>query len=307
LVIDYFLGQNPHLGDIGKFLIAWALLECEAVFSYGFNNNRREAPRGILASISNGQQLYNDNWYRFLIHKLVTGCRDAESLLNNKVTFITFNYDVSLEYQLFRGLSALQQFSGNDTIRRFFEGNRFIHIYGKVREDALAEPAPFNLGFIGGSLHGAPPEPNSATYSNDIESFFDTIYEASKGIRTIAPHEKTVEAAVECARRAIAEANCVYILGYGFDENNSSLLELQKSLELQNTNKTVLFTNFGDNNRVNKKAARVFFGNLRADWLLSDKPAISGDFRGSYLCEKSSRNVYDALAFDFDAPEEQLL
>jgi hypothetical protein len=46
---------------------------------------------------------------------------------------------------------------------------------------------------------------------------------------------------------------------------------------------------------------------IYADWLLSDKPAILGDFRGSYLCEKSSRNVYDALAFDFDAPEEQLL
>jgi hypothetical protein len=29
LVIDYFLGQNPHLGDIGKFLIAWVLLECK--------------------------------------------------------------------------------------------------------------------------------------------------------------------------------------------------------------------------------------------------------------------------------------
>jgi hypothetical protein len=206
-----------------------------------------------------------------------------------------------------RGLSALQQFSGNNTSRRlFFEGNRFIHIYGKVREDA-AEPAPFNLGLFGGGLLGGQREPNSATYSDDVKSFFDTIYEASKGIRTIAPREKTVEASVECARRAIAEANCVYILGYGFDENNSSLLDLHKSIELQNTNKTVLFTNFGDNNRVNKKAARVFFGNLRADWLLSDKPAILGDFRGSYLCEKSSRNVYDALAFDFDAPEEQLL
>jgi hypothetical protein len=43
LVIDYFLGQNPRLGDIGKFFIAWVLLECEAVFlKYGINNNRRE-------------------------------------------------------------------------------------------------------------------------------------------------------------------------------------------------------------------------------------------------------------------------
>ena len=45
LVIDYFPGQNPHLGDIGKFFIAWVLLEYEAVFiEYGINNNRRELP-----------------------------------------------------------------------------------------------------------------------------------------------------------------------------------------------------------------------------------------------------------------------
>src|SRR5260370_30374240 len=30
LVIDYFLGQNPHLEDIGKLCVAWVLLECEA-------------------------------------------------------------------------------------------------------------------------------------------------------------------------------------------------------------------------------------------------------------------------------------
>ena len=44
LVIDYFLGQNPHLADIGKLMIAWVLLECEAFYlRYEFNLNRREA------------------------------------------------------------------------------------------------------------------------------------------------------------------------------------------------------------------------------------------------------------------------
>jgi hypothetical protein len=56
---------------------------------------------------------------------------------------------------------------------------------------------------------------------------------------------------------------------------------------------------------VNKKASRVFFG--RPDRLLADKPAIMGGEADDYLCEKSVRNVYDALAFDFDSPEEHLL
>src|SRR5260370_7413410 len=43
LVIDYFLGQNPHLGDIGKFFIPWVLLEYQAIFlNYPINNNRPE-------------------------------------------------------------------------------------------------------------------------------------------------------------------------------------------------------------------------------------------------------------------------
>jgi hypothetical protein len=95
--------------------------------------------------------------------------------------------------------------------------------------------------------------------------------------------------------------------GYGFDENNSRLLELPDSLALSKTHKTVMFTNFGYHNLVNKKASRLFFGS--PERLLSDKPAILGTPTGTgdFLCEKSIRNVYDALAVDFDAPEEHLL
>ena len=42
LVIDYFLGNNPHLEEIGKLCIAWVILEREAVFAErGGNGNRR--------------------------------------------------------------------------------------------------------------------------------------------------------------------------------------------------------------------------------------------------------------------------
>jgi hypothetical protein len=316
LVIDYFLGQNPHLGEIGKFCITWVLLECEAVFlKYGINNNRRElllrtSDRADREKASSVQHLshYDDNWYRFLIHKLVTGCPDAQSLLNNKVTFVTFNYDVSLEFQLFQGLSAIAQFAQGNTVRQFFDGSRFIHIYGKMREDATAPPPPFDLDLLGGMTLGAPKaQPGPPQLWNAANTLFDTVYEASKGIRTIAPHEKTVGPAVESARRAIADANCVYILGYGFDENNSNLLKLPDSLALTKTHKTAMFTNFGDHNLVNKKASRLFFGS--PERLLSDKPAILGapSGTGDFLCEKSVRNVYDALAVDFDSPEEHLL
>ena len=68
-----------------------------------------------------------------------------------------------------------------------------------------------------------------------------------------------------------------------------------------------MFTNFGDHNLLNKKASRLFFGS--PERLLSDKPAILGtpSGTGDFLCEKSTRNVYEALAVDFDSPEEHLL
>lgn len=207
----------------------------------------------------------------------------------------------SLSYS--KGLSALEFFARNDVVKRFFEEERFIHVYGKVRENAIADPAPFKRGLV----EPATARP-SAPFFRDTTALFDTIYEASKGIRTIAPGEKkTEEPAIERAKHAIEDANCVYILGYGFDENNNKLLGLFDSLDLDKTNKVVLFTNFNDHNIVNKKASRVFFGNRQPDRLLANKPAIIGNQLDGYMCEKSIRNVYDALALDFDSPEEQLL
>jgi hypothetical protein len=181
LVIDYFLGQNQHLGDIGRFCIAWVLLEREAVFlpPSGWNVNRRGQTTPFPP----------DNWCRFLVHKLVTGCRDGESLLDNKVTFITFNYDVSLEFQLFKGLKKLAQFSTpDDLLARFFERNRFLHIYGKIRENPLTDPPALDFSLFDRS----PPQPGSPAQWTAVKTLFDAIYDASNPIHTIAPYEKSL-------------------------------------------------------------------------------------------------------------------
>ena len=113
-------------------------------------------------------------------------------------------------------MSAIAQFAEGNTVRQFFEGDRFIHIYGKVREDATAPPPSFDLDLLGGvTFGGAKPQPGPPQLWNSNNALFDT-----------------VDSVVETARRAIADANCVYILGYGFDENNSKLLLLPDSLAL---------------------------------------------------------------------------
>ena len=261
-------------------MIAWVLLECEAIYlKHGINNNRRELLIETFDHNSNNityiKATYADNWYRFLIHKLVTGCADGNDLLRNKVTFITFNYDVSLEYELYHSLKAISQFSEGNVIEKFFEGDRFLHIYGKIRQDFTSGIRKGLLDILARQIM----EPAFArtSFIETHKEFVDGLniaYEASKTIRTIAPYEKTTSTEIAKARKAIADASCVYILGYGFDDNNSKLLDLYHSLHIgqQAQGKTILFTNFNDHNVVNKKASRVLTGSPRA--MLTGMPGI---------------------------------
>lgn len=64
LVIDYYLGWNPDLQDIGRLLIAWVILECEHESRNGKNINRPTTERAP------------DDWCRFIIHQLAIHCRE---------------------------------------------------------------------------------------------------------------------------------------------------------------------------------------------------------------------------------------
>jgi hypothetical protein len=205
--------------------------------------------------------------------------------------------------KLLKGLSKLAQFSAEDVLARFFSGNRFLHIYGRIREDPLTDPPALDFHLFGGSQ----PQPGPPHLWTGAKKLFDSIYEASRAIRTIAPYEKIIDPdpTVEAAKAAITNASCVYILGYGFDPFNSTLLALPSYLALEKTHKTVMFTNFKNKNVINKNASRVFFGHR--DKILSNMPDVVGGEKDGYLCERSIRDVYGALADDFDSPEEHLL
>jgi hypothetical protein len=114
LLIDRFLALNPSLRPIGKLMIAAVILECEAA-----------------------TQQRDGGWYRFIIHKLLQGCRTSADLLQNNVRFVTFNYDASLEHHLFAALDATDILDRAD-VERFLEKDRIIHTYGCVREHVPA-------------------------------------------------------------------------------------------------------------------------------------------------------------------------
>jgi hypothetical protein len=274
LVIDYYLGWNSDLQNLGRLLIAWVILERE---SRGININR---PPGDQAK---------DDWCRFIIHQLAIHCRESKDLLCNKISFVTFNYDISLETNLHKGLAHIQMFDEKD-VATFLGGFRIIHMYGKVR-DVAATAAQVDW-----NVQGRDPR-ITTDYHLTMKTLLDVVYDASKGLRVIDPHDKgTDDAEIMIARAAIAGAQRIFILGYGFDEHNSSRLDLREHLRhtamAAQRDRRVAFTNFQDINQINKRVSNLFYDHPRA--FPPGGPAVQDRY------EKSVRNTYDALAMDFD-------
>lgn len=301
LVIDYFLGWNPKLQSVGRLLIAWVILECEQRYEKNHGNaNRREAllnsplePDRIRAN-NISLQKYKDNWCRFLIHQIAIDCNSSADILKNAVRFVTFNYDISLERALSNGLSHIELFHRED-IETFLTNDRIIHVYGKVRESTFE--SSHKLEWLRESL-----ETQNASWQRlaEYKHFLDQLYGSSRGIRVIDPDDKAAEQAlVQSATNAIENARHVYILGYGFDENNSVRLRLRDSLDSNKpTRLSVSFTNYGNVNRINKRASNLFFGNVAR--FSSNAPQV--EFGNQTYYEKSHRDVYEALELDFDLP-----
>jgi hypothetical protein len=317
LLIDYFLANNQELRGIGKLIVAWVILECETeYFSKGGNQNRIKILENSIIGSKQKEasdlkhQLRNngcpDDWCRFILHKLVTGWQENEKLGNNQVTFVTFNYDVSLETILQRGLRSFgkELISDQEISDLFDEKNqRFLHVYGKICADVRESRAYLSLE--------SPPN-NNVEQANllkmgHFQNWFDTAYEASKNLKLVGIHEKPEnKETIEKAKQALLAAKNIFILGYGFDAENNKLLDLPQATAAHRVNnKFIYFTNYENRNAINKRASHLFFD--RKDGFLDKYIRDLNDFhfspslasRRNYY-EKSIRDAYQALERDFD-------
>jgi hypothetical protein len=129
----------------------------------------------------------------------------------------------------------------------------------------------------------------------------DRYYYASLGLRTIDPHDKGLnQDSLQQAKDWVAEAEVIYILGYGFDSNNNERIGLDKIRNKKGL--SIMFTNYNNRNVINKAAGTLLCNNSRA---FLDGSTIHGyDYaQFSLYCEKSVRTVYEALDMDFEPLE----
>lgn len=180
--IDSFLARRAEFVDIGKHAIAAALLP-------------RESADRLL------NQDVGDDWYTYLLRRM-----DApwEDLPSNKISFVTFNYDRSLELCL---------------------THAFQHRYGKTQEEAMDMLQHFPIVHVYGSLGSLDPRnPGFVPYGGGgRERYHDCIQEAAAGLRIISEGRDESPELMQ-ARHLISKADALCFLGFGFDATNISRL-----------------------------------------------------------------------------------
>lgn len=186
--IDDFLEKRPEFMQIGKFAISYQLIQ-------------KEDPRAISRDTEG-------NWY-----ELLWKCMQAkvEDFANNEVSFITFNYDRSLEFFLLRSLMNYFGIS-EDKANKIINDIPIIHIHGML-----------------GSFERA--QPFYRDYNPQITA--DIIKAGAEMIRVF--HEDNVEAneIIQNANLLLSNTKVICLLGFGYHPVNIQRIQLDQYVNVK--------------------------------------------------------------------------
>jgi len=185
--IDLFIANQTELNsNIAKFSIAKIIGDSNPV-----------KPRPINQ---------NDDWYRLIFNQMIDR---FENIGSNNISFITFNYDTSLENFIYSSLRALYSKEDVLQLNKMISQINFIHVYGSI------DDCPWNKNDY------TIPVLNS-------HSTFEDILNLSRRIKTI--HEGSFDNnSILKAKVLIRNASKIYITGFGYSRSNISILGLDDS------------------------------------------------------------------------------
>ena len=190
----------------------------------------------ILAKCENQDIFYSsDNWYRIIYDRMKQGA-SIDTFPQNRVSFITFNYDRSLEQFLYNGLLNFHEKVTENYVRNIISQIPIVHIYGQL------DPLPWQ-------------NPDGRSYNRHI-----TLGQLKRYRENISiVFEKITETTNSNFQKAVAlleQADRVYILGFGFHADNFSRLKLAE-LTLR---KKIMATSYGLGPQVADSIAQAYRG-----------------------------------------------
>jgi hypothetical protein len=201
--IDLFLSRNDRFSEIGKIAILLGIFDAER------NSRFRE---------DMSPERRNQDWYSYLFHRMTADLITPKDYIHfgkNNVTFITFNYDRSLEYFLHESLKNSFSQIADEEIIRVIKQLRIYHIYGKVAE------LPWESSNSGATCKYLTPDRDP--YTNT----YDALKSLAKNIRIV--HESNQDDFPD-VRRAIMSAERVFFLGFGYARENMEILGIGRIL-----------------------------------------------------------------------------
>ena len=116
--IDLFLARNHKFSEIGKMAIVLCILQAEDTSCFREDMKHEK-----------------QDWYSYLFARMTEQLIEPESFKlfgKNKVAFITFNYDRSLEHFLYESLSNSFGSAPKEKIIDELNKIPIFHVYGKV-------------------------------------------------------------------------------------------------------------------------------------------------------------------------------
>jgi len=200
LSVDGFLELRPKFERVGKTAIAFHLVRCESVALLRPPDFR--------------------DWYSWLLNRMTAS--SFEGFKDNRVSFITFNYDRSLEHFLFSALCSRYGKSPEE-VAAVLNGFQFVHVHGRLGRLPWQEPVTEYMR-----------EYDAATTSRAVIG-------ASQGIKIISENIDD-SAEFEQARRLMRGAKRIGILGFGYHHVNMRRLKIPIGTGL---NIEVFGTSFG--------------------------------------------------------------
>jgi len=149
-------------------------------------------------------KLFNrDEWYAYFFRRLKT--HDSDRLEENKIAFITFNYDRSLEQALFKRICTLYEKTEAECAP-MMEKIPIIHVYGQIGYLPWQKKSPVR---------------EYTPIISDVE----TIKSCAACIKTISEvSEPSYKSKIE---HLISKAKNICFLGFGYDKTNMDLLGLR--------------------------------------------------------------------------------
>ncbi|MBN2182514.1 MAG: hypothetical protein JW715_11430 [Sedimentisphaerales bacterium] len=211
--IDLFMARNPKLAPIGKILIAFEIFEAEQRSLFRERAEWEQYRRKMQGYVQ-GQDTYlmskdfqGSIWYEYLFDRLTSGLATKDNLpdfSNGNLSFISFNYDRSLEYFLYESLRNSFTEVTEEQIIQCLKRFKILHVYGQIAPLRWQDDA------------------NGVDYHPQITS--SLLKGTSSNIRTIYEQQDNPE--LSEAKTLISQAEQIFFLGFGYAKENMDVLNM---------------------------------------------------------------------------------